>query len=155
MKTPEAWLFEKALKELPNLTLEEFYSHDFTIGAIWAIELLEEYHKQASQSSVTEEESVICPSEDCNTIMEQCSLNYMCPKCHTMLRNMTIPDNAALSHRPQVSKEEIMEVLKKYVETSSDFFTEGMRYIQEEVYERGKWVNQLESIASELTSKNE
>jgi len=39
----------------------------------------------------------MCPAEDCGTIMERCSINYMCPYCHSMLNGESLPDDLCTS----------------------------------------------------------
>lgn len=81
----------------------------------------------------TAKEIIECPNPDCKKSMELCSVNYMCPDCHTMLNGAEFPDPSQLHSQPEMpSDEDVMLYFAKHHRNSRDMranyqvFTRGL-----------------------------
>ena len=57
------WLFEKARKEIPDLTIGNFYTDNFSIGATWAIDLLLEFRNEGLRESLKDFNGFMCKNQ--------------------------------------------------------------------------------------------
>lgn len=61
-----------------------------------------------------------CPNPECKKSMELCSVNYMCPNCHTMLKGESIPDTINIKLvKDSWTRDEVIELCDKAITAGS------------------------------------